>query len=387
MNLPHTLPFQAGKSDAAFFDAIPPRAAVFALQLLDTAGASRVSRYFGRTVDLRRRLKRLLGEKPAHSRSFNLRDSTGHVSYACVGSSFEAQWLLYVLNREDYPATYRQRLRLKPPAWLKLNFQNRFPRLYPTRRLARDGATSRTERGGALYYGPFPSRLAAERWAADFLDFFKVRRCVEDLNPDPAHPGCIYSQMQMCLAPCFGGCSDEEYQREVARLAGSLDGDGRALERELQAERAQASEALEFEQAGRLHRKLQKVQEVFRAKPDLARERRHWDAVVTLPGSEPRTVVFFRVRAGELRGPVTLALEESASPVSLDEQIHALLDPLAEPAPPEDELPPWEHLSLLARWYYSSFRRGELVMLDSGAPAGTLPTRALIRACRRVLGA
>jgi excinuclease ABC subunit C len=377
MNLPHTLLFQAGKSDTSFFEAIPSRAAVFALQLLDSSGASGVSRYLGRTVDLRRRLKRLLGERPTPSRSFSLRDSTGRISYACVGSNFEAQWLLYALNREDYPETYRQRLRLKPPAWLKVNFQNRFPRLYPTRRLASDGA---------LYYGPFPSRLAAERWAADFLDFFKVRRCVEDLNPDPAHPGCIYSQMQMCLAPCFGGCSDGEYQGEVARLAAALDGDGRALVRELESERAKASEALEFELAARLHRKIQKVQEVFRSKPDLARERRHWDAVVTLPGAEPRTVVFFRVCAGELRGPVRLALEESASPVSLDEQIHALLDPLAEPAPREDELPPWEHLSLLARWYHSSFRRGELVMLRSDAPSA-LPTRALIRACRRVLGA
>jgi excinuclease ABC subunit C len=376
MNLPHTLPFEAGKSDDAFFEAIPPRAAVFALQLLDSSGGPGVSRYFGRTVDLRRRLKRLLGERPAPSRSFNLRHSTERVNYACVGSAFEAQWLLYLLNREYYPNTYRQRLRLKPPAWLKLNFQNRFPRLYPTRRLGRDGA---------LYYGPFPSRLSAERWAADFLDFFKVRRCVEDLNPDPSHPGCIYSQMQMCLAPCFGGCSDEQYQGEVARLAGSLDGDGRALVRELEVERAQASEGLQFELAGRLHRKLQKVQEVFRAKPDLARERRRWDAVVTLPGAEPRTVVFFRVRAGELSGPVTLILEETSSPVSLDEQIHALLDPLAEPARGEDELPPWEHLSMLARWYYSSFRRGELVMLDSGVTGGTLPTRALIRACRRVL--
>jgi hypothetical protein len=47
-------------------------------------------------------------------------------------------------------------------------------------------------------------------------------------------------------------------------------------------------------------------------------------------------------------------------------------------------LPPWEHLSLLARWYYSSFREGELVMLN---PDQAIPHSRLIRTCRKILGA
>jgi excinuclease ABC subunit C len=50
----------------------------------------------------------------------------------------------------------------------------------------------------------------------DSLDFFKMRRCVDDLHPDPAFPGCIYSEMKMCLAPCFKGCSDEESRRSAS---------------------------------------------------------------------------------------------------------------------------------------------------------------------------
>ena len=52
----------------------------------------------------------------------------------------------------------------------------------------------------------------------DSLDFFKMRRCVDDLHPDPAFPGCIYSEMKMCLAPCFKGCTDERYADEVKRV-------------------------------------------------------------------------------------------------------------------------------------------------------------------------
>jgi hypothetical protein len=45
-------------------------------------------------------------------------------------------------------------------------------------------------------------------------------------------------------------------------------------------------------------------------------------------------------------------------------------------------VPPWEHLSLLARWYYSSFREGELVMLNAEP---TIPHTRLIRICRKIL--
>jgi hypothetical protein len=45
-------------------------------------------------------------------------------------------------------------------------------------------------------------------------------------------------------------------------------------------------------------------------------------------------------------------------------------------------MPPWEHLSLLARWYYSSFREGELVTLNADR---TIPHTRLIRICRKIL--
>ncbi len=391
MQLQNTLPVSAAPDAELTFETCPSKPAVFAVHL-DAISGQNVQPYLGRTSNLRRRLARLLGRPRPGSRLLNLRAQTRRVEFTCTGSSLESLWLLYLLNREYYPASYRQRLRLKPPALLKLNIGNRFPRLYPTRRVSRDGSE---------YYGPFPSRLAAERFASEFLDFFKIRRCVEDLKPDPGHPGCIYSQMKMCLAPCFQGCTDEEYHNEVQRVAASLDDAGRPLVRELESERARSSEALDFETAAKIHGKIEKVSDVLRAKAALARNVRDLEAVLVVPGAEAKTVTFFRVAAGEMRGPATLSLDENVSaPVSLDEQIRALLAPLGEAVQSRAaagnekhqelraKLPPWEHLSLLARWYYSSFRTGEIVMFDPPRPGVQnrgLPTRALIRACRKVL--
>jgi excinuclease ABC subunit C len=374
MHLQFSMPFDPNLDASTLLEPILPRPAVFALHLLDAAGTSEGPPYLGRTMDLRRRLGRLLGQSRGISKLLNLREITRRIEYQYVGSPFEAKWLLYRLNKFYYADLYRQRLRLKSPALLKLNLHNRFPRCYPTRRLSHDGS---------FYYGPFPSRLAAERFAAEFLDFFKIRRCVEELNPDPAHPGCIYSQMHMCLAPCFAGCTDDDYQQEVARVVGFLDAEGQSLVRSLEAERAQAAQALEFELAAKLHHRLEKVHEVLRQRPGLVRNLRDLHAIVVLRGAEAKSAVFFRVSAGQLRGPVTLSLDENVpSPVPLDQQLHALLDPLVPPRDSRAALPSWEHLSLLARWYYSSFRQGELLMLP---PNQEIPHARLIRLCRKVL--
>ena len=372
MQLPISVSFTP-ESDASFFESLPAQAAVFALHLRAVQGEA-APPYLGRTQDLRRRIGRLLRQSGSLSKLLNLRELTTRIEYQIVGSQLEAMWWLYRLNRFYYPQHYRQRLRLKSPVLLKVNLRNRFPRCYPTRRVADDGA---------LYYGPFPSRPAAERFASDFLDLFKIRRCVEDLNPDPSHPGCIYSQMHMCLAPCFRGCTDEEYQQEVARVVAFLDADGRSLVHSLEAERARASEALEFEEAARLHRKIEKVQEVLRQKPGIARNLRELHAILVERGAVPKSVVFFRVHAGTLRGPATLSLDENvASPLPLDQQLHALLDPLTRPSDGAQEPPLREYLSLLARWYYSSFRTGEMLMLP---PSGEIPHARVIRLCRKLI--
>src|SRR3954466_13315862 len=148
-------------------------------------------------------------------------------------------FLLYRVLRESIPKTYSNRLRFRFAPLVKLHLENEYPRASVTTRLGRLN-------GPALYYGPFVSRVAAEKFANDSLDFFKMRRCVDDLHPDPAFPGCIYSEMKMCLAPCFKGCTDDDYRTEVGRVQAFFDSGGDSLVREITAQREKASSDLEF---------------------------------------------------------------------------------------------------------------------------------------------
>lgn len=373
MKLEKSLKFDPNAEIEAFFGQIDHRAAVFML-FPDRSGNTAPLPYIGRTGDLHRRLARLLRKPQGKSRLLNLRDVTNRVEYQYAGSSFEMQWLVYHLNRHYFPRQYRSRMRLKPPALLKLNLKNRFPRLYPTRRILNDNS---------LYYGPFPSRAAAERFAGEFLDLFKIRRCVEDLEPDPSHPGCIYSQMRMCLAPCFQGCSEIEYQGEVQRVAEFMASDGRSLTRSLEAERNQASDDLDFERAAQLHQKVEKVHAAIALKPYPVRNIKDLHAIIILPGMQPKTVSFFLMRSGKLHGPQSLDLGENVSPpLSLDKQFGLLFDNFPVQQDAATGASRWEHLSLFAKWYYSSFRQGEVIMLPSWTQ---IPHARLIRTCRKVV--
>ena len=141
-------------------------------------------------------MQRLLGPVEERTKKLNLRDRVRLIEYAPTGSDFESGFLLYRVLREAFPKTYSDRMRFRFAPLVKLHLENEYPRASITTRLGRLN-------GRSLYYGPFVSRVAAEKFMNDSLDFFKMRRCVDDLHPDPKFPGCIYSEMKMCLAPCL----------------------------------------------------------------------------------------------------------------------------------------------------------------------------------------
>ena len=232
---------------------LPATAAVFALR----ASALGAEPYVSKTANLRRRMRRLLGAapNPSQGRRLNLRERVSALEYCEVGGEFEAGFELYRRMRKEFPEKYGGRLHLRPAPLLHLLVENPYPRVAVTLRI-------RSLRTGGAYFGPFASRAEAEQYANDSLDFFLLRRCTQELEPDPAFPGCVYSEMKMCLAPCFKGCSDARYGEESARVERYLESGGHSLVVEIGRARDEASERLEFEAAAAAHARLEKLKVV-----------------------------------------------------------------------------------------------------------------------------
>lgn len=356
--------------DADFFAPVPAKPAVFLLR-----GESGEP-YVAKTRNLRRRLQRLLGSTDGLSRRLNLRDRAKIVEYSPTGSDFESGMLLYQILRQEFPKTYANRLKLRYAPLLRLHLENAYPRVSVTAKL---GGT----KSGSLYYGPFPSRVMAEKFANDSLDFFKLRRCVEELNPDPAFPGCVYSEMKMCLAPCFKGCTDEDYATETARVRQYFDSGGQSLLREVTAERDKASEELHFETAALLHSKLEKLKPVVSLLPEIVRRIDELSALMIQPSAEPDHVVLFEIRGGRFSPPIQLAItqtqETGGKPHSMEARIQELLATMPVPTGSAQET--MEQLAILKRWYYRTSKVGEIFFTDE---RGELPWRRIVRAVSRV---
>ena len=215
------LAFRA-EEDAEFFSRLPARPTVCLIEPRE----ENAEPYLIRTADLRRRLQRLLGPADPASKRLNLREYARAVHYRETGSPFEQALTYYRHAKQNFPKRYRDLMRLRPAAVLKVNLRNAYPRCYVTRRIAVDEQGLPT---AGAYYGPFASRRAAQAFAEKMLDFFKVRRCQIKIRRDPAFPGCLYSEMKMCLAPCFAGCTKEDYDVEVNRLVAFLETSGGSL--------------------------------------------------------------------------------------------------------------------------------------------------------------
>lgn len=368
--------------DDDFFAALPTHPAVCLIELRE----ENAEPYLIRTADLKRRLQRLLGPPDPASKRLNLREFARGVRYRATGSAFEQTLTYYQHAKEVFPKRYRDLLRLRPPAVLKVNLRNAYPRCYVTRRVLVD------ENGAPVsgaYYGPFASRRSAEAFAERALDFFKVRRCKIKIRRDPAFPGCIYSEMKMCLAPCFAGCTKEEYDVEVQRLVQFLETSGGSLRATFEKERERASEQLDFERAAALHKRIEKLEDVMRGGPELARRIQDLNAVVLQRTAEAQTIGVYGVRGGRLLEPHFLRFGEIAGqPRSAEQIFRDYLERGGKPGEQKQDASSKqiisndldENLWLLARWYYSNPREGEIFFR-----AQDWPYRRILRACSRLL--
>jgi excinuclease UvrABC nuclease subunit len=211
------------------------------------------------------------------------------------------------------------------------------------------------------------------------LDLFQLRRCEENLAPAPDHPGCIYGEMNKCLRPCQQAVSVEEYRNEALRIQQFLQTDGASLQESAETARDHASATMQFEEAERLHQRLNRIAEVQSSAGELARVLDRLAGVAVVPSAEPEAVDLMFLAGGRWLEPRSFSLAESATflqNASMDKRLRELCEGVLPGASPD-----LEHLSVLLRWHGSSWRDGEWIGFDSFEK---IPYRKIVNAVARV---
>ncbi len=309
----HRAPFDPQNADEILRE-VPAAPGVFCLRGERDPGGAEPEPYITRAADMRRRLRRLLAPpealdadgKPVLSKRLNLRERVHSIEWTETGSEFESVLVLYRATFAAYGAERaRKRLRLYPPYVVRVTMTHAHPRVYATNRISR--------RALSECFGVFPSRLAAERYADAVLDLFKLRRCWEDLEVHPEHPGCAYGEMKKCLAPCKVACTAEEYGAEAEAVRAFFATRGESKLATTAAEREAASEAMDFEAAAAFHKQWERIHAAAAHADELVRPVAELRALIVqeaahVDGSaETMEAAVYLLESGRLIGPERLS--------------------------------------------------------------------------------
>src|ERR1035437_2122222 len=276
---------------AATLAQLPTSPAVFALY----GAEAHAEPYIGRTPNLRGRLERLLQPSAKYPRRLQLAGRVRQIRWRLTGSEFEGLLGQFTLLEQIYGPKSLERMHLGAPAFVRFLGGNPYPRIAVT--------NHPSQREAEWAFGPFQSRAAAERFADEALKLFLLRRCTEELEPNLAHPGCVYSEMKMCLAPCYKGCTDERYAEEAAAVEQFVATRGESRLVQLRTQRDTASMNLQFESAAALHSQVQRVESVRALASELVRPLSQLRAVVLQASANPVEVAVFLYENGRLSGP------------------------------------------------------------------------------------
>ena len=209
--------------------------------------------YVGKAKNLRARVRNyFLDERLADVKTGTLIHDARQIDFIQVDNEKEALALENNLIKQWKPR-YNILLRDdKTYPYIKLTAE-RYPRVYVTRRLKKDGST---------YYGPyFPGNLA-HRLVHFIHRHFKVPSCRVDLTRKHSHP-CLEYHIHRCHGPCVEGLvTDERYAQAVRDTRLFLEGRHKDLEQELRSRIEAASQATRYEEAEALNHLLHTVEEV-----------------------------------------------------------------------------------------------------------------------------
>ena len=199
--------------------------------------------YVGKAKSLRHRVSSYFHEgRVADGKTGTLIREAADVDYIVVANNKEALALENHLIKQKKPRFNILLRDDKTYPYVKLTLGERYPRVYVTRRLRKDGS---------VYYGPyFPANLAYR--IVDLIHrSFLIPSCNVDLNRFHPRP-CLQYYIGRCLGPCVDGLTTPEiYQEAVRDVKLFLDGKQAELAKSLRQRMAKAAEAQEFERAAK----------------------------------------------------------------------------------------------------------------------------------------
>ncbi|MBL7184206.1 MAG: excinuclease ABC subunit UvrC [Anaerolineae bacterium] len=259
--------------------------------------------YVGKSVNLRNRVRSYFQASASHS--LKLHRLIYHIAdfdFIVTDSEIEALILECNLIKEHRP---KYNIRLKDDKrypYIKITWQEDYPRVIVTRRMERDGAR---------YFGPLTD-VRAVRQTLDMLRrLFPYLTCKREITGQDKR-ACLYYHIGRCAGPCIGVISKEEYRALIRRICLFLEGKAEEIVADLQAQMTVAAEALDFERAAALRDQIRAVERVTKQQKIALAVGKDEDVIALARENDDTCVQVFFIRQGKLIGREYFVLDGTA---------------------------------------------------------------------------
>jgi excinuclease ABC subunit C len=240
--------------------------------------------------------------------------------------------------------------------YIKVHWADPFPKVTVTRQMdARDGAR---------YFGPYTSVWAVHQTLDVLRKMFPYLTCDRVITGQDAR-ACLYFDIKLCLGPCIGASSQDEYRAMIDDLCRFLRGRTQSVVVRLREEMQKASDGLQFEKAAALRDQLVAIERVVEKQKVITTEQVDSDVIAFARSDGNACVQIFFIRGGKLIGREYFVLEgtqDEAGPQIVEQFVKQFYDEAAY-VPPEVLLPEEiEEARIINEWLESK-RGGEKVTL------------------------
>jgi excinuclease ABC subunit C len=256
--------------------------------------------YIGKAINLRSRVRSYFHESADHHpRIRQMVQKIRDIEWIVVGSELEALILEMNLIKKHRPFF---NIRLKDDKrypYIKVHWQDDFPKVTVTRRMQDDGAR---------YFGPYTSVWAVHQTLDVLRRIFPYLTCDRDITGLDSR-ACLYFDIKLCTAPCIGAIDKEGYRQMIDDLCKFLQGKTDPIVKRLQADMLTASESLKFEKAAAIRDQLRAIDQIVEKQKVISSKQTNSDVIALAREDGEACIQIFFIRGGKLIGREYFILE------------------------------------------------------------------------------
>jgi excinuclease ABC subunit C len=249
--------------------------------------------YVGKAVNLRNRLRSYFHESALEDhKTRKLVSHIADIEWIVVGSELEALILEMNLIKKYRPHYNVRLVDDKSYPYIKVHWNDPFPKLTVTRRMVKDGSR---------YYGPYTSVWAVHQTLDVLRHIFPYLTCDRVITGKDER-ACLYYDIKLCSAPCIGKIDQANYRQMIDDLGQFLEGHTEPILSRLRLEMDQAAEQLLFERAATLRNQIQAIERVVEKQKVVSSEYIDSDVIAMARTNGEACLQVFFIRNGKLIG-------------------------------------------------------------------------------------